>query len=129
MVAFEAQAVAADGECGRLLVEEFADAGLAALRVDDGFGKTVRLAPETGGHALFPACADGVECTLACPSPARPIELPEDALEEVVVEDRVEGDVGRLLPALDLRHAGGVGAAQRAVCAVCHIVADEGVGR
>ncbi len=121
--------VAPHRERGRNLVDELFDPGLAAFGIDDGLGKELCLAGRALGDALFKPHSHGFE--RACPrlSAPGPVELAQDALEEVVLKHSVEADVRRQLPTRRRRLPFGKGLAEGGVRAVLHKIAHRRMGR
>ena len=123
MLGIDPHAIAPDGQRRSDLVHELADAGLAAFGIDDRFGEQLGLARQPGSDALFEAHAHGFERPRARWSAPGPIELPQDALEEIIRHHAVDTHVRGSIPTLCRRMTLGKSGAQGAVLAVLHIVA------
>ena len=120
--------VAPHRERGRNLVHELADAGLPALGIDDGLGEQPRLARRALRDAMFEPGAHRVQGPRARDIAARPGELAQDALEEIILEHRVERHIRRAFPPRGGRLPLGKGEAQGTVGPALDEIAHRRMG-
>ena len=130
MLAIDEHAVAAHRQRRALLVDELANAGLAAFGVNHGFGEQLRFTLQPGRHAVGPAGTDGFDGALARRSASGPFELAQDALDEIIAKRVIEIDMRRLLP----RRLGGLlaltpGAAEHAIVTMANEFTHCGMGK